>query len=116
MFKTHIPPKTRKELCINQETFEGLTITGMSFLYTITKYDLYMYMDIHFTVLSFCELGPKLLNCGHYLLTEVLFSRPFGAIFLSSVIEVDNPTVNEYLENVATLHVKQHLAIEHKTT
>ena len=27
----------------------------------------------------------------------------------------DNPTVNEYFENVATLHVRQHLAIECKT-
>ena len=71
----------KKKLCISQETFEGLTIADMSFLYTITKYDLYVYKDIHFTVLFFGELGPTLLNCGHYLLTEVLCEDPLKRYF-----------------------------------
>ena len=63
-----LPPKTRKELCINQETFEGLTITGMSFLYTITKYDLYMY------IFKYC---PSVSWVQSYLTVAIIFLLKF---------------------------------------
>ena len=74
---------------------------------------------MHFTVLSFCELGPMLLNCGHYLRTDDFFQALWSNIFLSSIIEVvprtTTQSVNEYLENIAALHIRQHLGIVFKT-
>lgn len=67
---------------------------------------------------SFCELGPKLLHSGHYLLTEVFCQDPLERYFSKQRHRGgsnDNPTVREYLQNVATLHSRQQLGNDRRT-
>ena len=69
------------------------------------------YYPHNFTVHSFCELAPKLIETGNYLLSEVFCQDPLERYFSRQRHRGggnDNPTVDQFHSNSDILvHIQQ---------
>ena len=93
-------------MLLSRETREGLHITGDEQLQRISCS--LRYCCIVHAVLSFCELGPKLLKMDgvQYLLSEVFSQDPLEAYFSRQRHKggaCDNPTVQQFHYNTVSL-------------
>ena len=75
--KKPLKPSLSRRQCLSRETLEGLRITGM----LITTEIVLTPIDYFNSVTSFCELAPKLISGGKYLLSEVFCQDPLERYF-----------------------------------
>ena len=95
--------------CLSRETLEGLRITGMLIAAEIIPNPCILTIIFN-TVTSFCELAPKLISGGQYLLSEVFCQDPLERYFSKQRHRGggnDDPTVTQFNTNSAILMQRQ---------
>ena len=106
MSLTSIDNKEKSRMLLSRETREGLKITGIVMILTVSAKR--MSAHAHTTVHSFCELGPKLLSSYgfKYLLSEVFSQDPLEAYFSRQRHKggaCDNPSAQQFFFNTVSL-------------
>ena len=104
-----IKPTQSKKQCLSRETLEGLRITGETIIVKNLRFFILLFNE---TVHSFCELAPKLITGGHYLLSEAFSQDPSERYFSKQRHRGggnENATVAQFYNNATILTQRQQI-------